>query len=220
MAAQCIRLAILIAVFASSIFLAADSARGADRPNIVIVMVDDMGYLDIGCYGGEIDTPHIDALASNGLRFSQFYNCGRCCPTRASLLTGLYPHRTGLGFMSARNYKQSGYRAELNQKCVTIAEAPGQAGYATYMSGKWHVCKDFAADGPKHNWPLQRGFDKFFGTLIAGNRFVEPTDDLFYTEAISVKAVDFLDNHVEEKPFFLYVAHTAPHCGKGIYFDG
>lgn len=202
---------------------AADTASGEDRPNIVVVMVDDMGYSDIGCYGGEIDTPHIDALASGGLRFSQFYNCGRCCPTRASLLTGLYPHRTGLGFMTARDYGQPGYRAELNRKCVTIAEALGESGYSTYMSGKWHVCKDFAADGPQHNWPLQRGFDRFFGTLIAtgsqwnpltlveGNRFIEPTDDFFYTEAITDKAIEFLNQHKKQEPFFLYVAHTAPH---------
>lgn len=138
------------------LFAEGESARTDDRPNIVVVMVDDMGYSDIGCYGGEIDTPHIDALASNGLRFSQFYNCGRCCPTRASLLTGLYPHRTGLGFMTARDYGQPGYRAELNKKCVTIAEVLGEAGYSTYMSGKWHVCKDFAPDGPKHRFSANR----------------------------------------------------------------
>ena len=108
-------------------------------------------------------------------------------------------------------------------ECVTIADALGESGYATYMSGKWHVCKDFAPDGPKHNWPLQRGFDKFFGTLIAagsqwnpltlveGNRFIEPSDDFFYTEAITDKAIEFLNQHNKQKPFFLYVAHTAPH---------
>lgn len=218
-----LRSALLTAVLISCAGAVGESVLGDDRPNIIVVMVDDMGYSDIGCYGGEVDTPHIDALSSNGLRFSQFYNCGRCCPTRASLLTGLYPHRTGLGFMTARDYGQPGYRAELNRQCVTIAEALGEAGYATYMSGKWHVCKDFAAEGPKHNWPLQRGFDKFFGTLIAagsqwnpltlveGNRFVEPSGDFFYTEAITDKAIGFLNEDNDQKPFFLYVAHTAPH---------
>jgi len=200
--------------------------RGANndsRPNILLIMVDDMGYSDIGCYGGEIDTPNIDRLADNGLRFSQFYNCGRCCPTRASLLTGLYPHKTGLGFMTARDYGKPGYRAELNRNCVTLAEALKLGGYRTYMAGKWHVCKNFAADGPKHNWPLQRGVDRFFGTLIAagsqwnpmtlteGNKPVEPDDDFFYTEAISRKAVEYIESHDAADPFFLYLAHTAPH---------
>ena len=212
-----------VALSLLAVFSVTQLTYGDSRPNIMVVMVDDMGYSDLGCYGSEIDTPHIDALASRGLRFSQFYNCGRCCPTRASLLTGLYPHRAGLGFMTARDYGHPGYRAELNQQCVTIAEALRPAGYATYMSGKWHVCMDFAADGPKHNWPLQRGFDKFYGTLIAagsqwnpltlveGNLFVKPTEDFFYTEAITDKAIGFLNDHDQQRPFFLYVAHTAPH---------
>jgi len=193
------------------------------RPNILCIVVDDMGYSDVGCYGGEIDTPNIDKLADNGLRFSQFYNCGRCCPTRASLLTGLYPHKTGLGFMTARDYGKPGYRAQLNWNCVTLAEALKLGGYRTYMTGKWHVCKDFDPEGPKHNWPLQRGFDRFFGTLIAagsqwnpmtlteGNEPVEPQGDFFYTEAISRKAVEYIGSHDAADPFFLYVAHTAPH---------
>jgi arylsulfatase A-like enzyme len=199
------------------------AATERTRPNILCIMVDDMGYSDVGCYGGEIDTPNIDKLADNGLRFSQFYNCGRCCPTRASLLTGLYPHKAGLGFMTARDYGKPGYRAELNRNCVTLAEALKLGGYRTYMAGKWHVCKDFAANGPKHNWPLQRGFDRFFGTLIAagsqwnpmtlteGNKPVMPQGDFFYTEAISRKAVEYIESHAAADPFFLYVAHTAPH---------
>lgn len=201
----------------------ANSTYGDQRPNIIVVMVDDMGYSDLGCYGGEIDTPNIDKLAGNGLRFSQFYNCGRCCPTRASLLTGLYPHKTGLGFMTARDYGKPGYRAELNRNCVTLAEALKLGGYRTYMAGKWHVCKDFDPKGPKHNWPLQRGFDRFYGTLIAagsqwnpmtlteGNSPVQPQGDFFYTEAISAKALEYIQSHNPDLPFFLYVAHTAPH---------
>ncbi len=110
------------------------------RPNIVIILADDMGYSDIGCYGGEIKTPNLDQLAANGLRFTQFYNTGRCCPTRASLLTGLYPHQAGVGHMMS-DRGTPGYRGDLNQNCVTIAEVLGDAGYRSYMSGKWHVTK-------------------------------------------------------------------------------
>ena len=207
----------------SSLPVAASISERSPRPNIIIVMVDDMGYSDIGCYGGEIDTPNIDRMAKNGLRFSSFYNAGRCCPTRASLLTGLYPHKTGLGFMTARDYGKPGYTADLNRECVTIAEALRPHGYGTYLAGKWHVCHDFAEDGPRHNWPLQRGFDKFYGTLIAagsqwnpwtlteGNSYVKPEGDFFYTEAITDKAVEYISGHPKGTPFFLYVAHTSPH---------
>lgn len=206
-----------------SLPVAASISERSPRPNIIIVMVDDMGYSDIGCYGGEIDTPNIDRMAKNGLRFSSFYNAGRCCPTRASLLTGLYPHKTGLGFMTARDYGKPGYTADLNRECVTIAEALRPHGYGTYLAGKWHVCHDFAEDGPRHNWPLQRGFDKFYGTLIAagsqwnpwtlteGNSYVKPEGDFFYTEAITDKAVEYISGHPKGTPFFLYVAHTSPH---------
>ena len=110
-------------------------------PNIIYILADDMGYSDLGCYGGEIDTPVLDGLATNGLRFSQFYNTGRCCPTRASLLTGLYPHQAGIGHMM-NDRGVDGYRGELSKTAVTIAEALKPAGYSTYMSGKWHVTKD------------------------------------------------------------------------------
>ncbi len=110
----------------------------AQRPNIVIILADDMGYSDIGCYGGEIDTPNIDRLAADGLRFTQFYNTGRCCPTRASLLTGLYPHQAGVGHM-VNDRGQPGYRGRLSDTCVTIAEVLRSAGYRTIMTGKWHV---------------------------------------------------------------------------------
>jgi arylsulfatase len=164
-------------------------------------------------------------MAMEGIRFSDFYNCSRCCPTRASLLTGLYPHKTGIGFMTAVDYGMPGYRADLNNHCVTIAEVLKLGGYSTYMAGKWHVSKDFEEDKTKHNWPLQRGFDKFFGTLIAagsqwnpltlveGNKYVKPGgDDFYYTDAISEKALEYINEHdCGENPFFLYVAHTAPH---------
>ncbi|MHC4476309.1 MAG: sulfatase-like hydrolase/transferase, partial [Planctomycetota bacterium] len=102
------------------------------RPNIILIMADDMGFSDIGCYGGEIHTPNLDRLASGGLRFAQFYNTARCCPTRASLLTGLYAHQAGVGHMTDDKGLE-GYRGNLNKNCVTIAEVLKQSGYATYM---------------------------------------------------------------------------------------
>jgi arylsulfatase len=109
------------------------------RPNIVVVLADDMGYSDIGSFGGEIETPHLDRLAEGGVRFTQFYNAGRCCPTRASLLTGLYPHQAGVGLMTYRDYGQGGYRGNLSDACVTFGEALQGAGYRTMFVGKWHV---------------------------------------------------------------------------------
>ena len=124
------------------------------QPDIVLIMADDMGYSDIGCYGGEIRTPNIDRLAHNGVRFTHGYNTARCCPTRACLMTGLYPHQAGVGHMMAdRGF--DGYRGDLNDRCVTIAEVLKTAGYGTYMSGKWHVTR--FVDKPKHNWPCQDG---------------------------------------------------------------
>ena len=105
----------------ASVLAATVTAAPTNRPNIVVILADDMGYSDLGCYGGEVHTPNIDALAQNGLRFTQFYNIGRCCPTRASLLTGLYPHQAGVGRMS-NDAKLPGYRGRLNENCVTIAE--------------------------------------------------------------------------------------------------
>ena len=206
--------------------------EAAKRPNIILIMSDDMGYSDIGCYGGEIQTPNLDGLAAGGIRFTQFYNTARCCPTRASLLSGLYPHQAGVGhMMSDRGY--DGYRGDLNKQCVTIAEALGDAGYRTYMSGKWHVTKQIFDNGSKHNWPLQRGFDKFYGTIHGAGSFYDPNSltrqndqitplndpqykpkQYYYTDAISDNAVAFLQTHRKENrrnPFFMYVAYTAAH---------
>jgi arylsulfatase A-like enzyme len=201
--------------------------RRGKGPNIVLIMADDMGYSDIGCYGGEIHTPNLDKLAANGLRFTQFYNTARCCPTRASLMTGLYPHQTGMGWMTAANLGYEGYRGDLNNKCVTIAEVLKRAGYKTYMAGKWHLVYDEYWDGPKHSWPRQRGFDRFYGTISGSGSFYKPhtlTRDntrieapkkgYYYTDAISDNASKFITQHSEvtpDAPFFLYVAYTAPH---------
>ena len=166
------------------------------------------------------------------MRFTQFYNTSRCCPTRASLLTGLYSHQTGVGLMTGDRGHEA-YRGNLNRRCVTIAEALRPAGYRTYMSGKWHVTRHIAPNGNKDNWPLQRGFDRFYGTitgagsffdpatLCRGNTYVTPENDteyqpdrFYYTDAITDQAVRFVREHDKEQakqPFFLYVAYTTAH---------
>jgi arylsulfatase A-like enzyme len=198
-----------------------------EKPNIIVILADDMGYSDISCYGGEIPTPNIDRLAENGMRFTQYYNSARCCPTRAALLTGLYPHQAGVGAMVSPNDERPGYLGRLNESCVTLAEALKLQGYQTFMSGKWHV-SHFEYQDPEPTlhpptWPVQRGFDRFFGTLagagslfdpvslMEGNEFIEPWDDFYYTEAITKKAVQFIQEAGEQNPFFLYIAHVAPH---------
>ena len=202
------------------------------RPNIVLIMSDDMGFSDIGCYGGSVDTPILDSLAANGLRFTQFYNTARCCPTRASLLTGLYQHQAGIGHMTDDKGYDS-YQGDLDSDCLTIAQVLKQADYWTYMAGKWHVTRFAGKTGPTHNWPLQRGFDKFYGTIIGagsfydpttlcrGNTFITPDNDpeykperYYYTDAISDHAVRYVREHTEQPgtdPFFMYVAYTAAH---------
>jgi arylsulfatase len=136
-------------------------ASASRRPNIVLIMADDMGFSDIGCYGGEVRTPNLDRIAQGGLRFTLFYNNAKCCPTRSALLTGLYNHEAGVGNM-VENLGTPSYQGFLNDRSVTIAEALKPAGYATLMSGKWHV-------GEKRpHWPCDRGFDRYFG-LISGS---------------------------------------------------
>jgi arylsulfatase A-like enzyme len=199
-------------------------ARG-NVPNIVLILADDLGFSDLGCYGGEILTPNLDRLAKDGLRFTHFYNCGRGCPTRAALLTGLYPHQAGVGHMM-NDYRRPGYRGNLNKECATIAELLEPAGYQSFICGKWHVSRYINSGGPKHNWPLQRGFDSFYGTihgagsyfnpvtLCRDNHFVGRPDqgDYYYTDAISDRAAEYLEQAARlPKPFFLYVAYPAPH---------
>ncbi len=196
------------------------------RPNFVLILNDDMGFSDIGCYGGEVQTPNLDGLAANGLRYTQFYNTARCCPSRASLLTGLYPQQADVGEMISDD-GIDGYRGDLNPNTVTIAEALKGGGYNAYMSGKWHVCNNVQQDGPKHSWPNQRGFDDFYGIITGAANYWNPQtltrnnepvasegDDYFLTDAISDEAARQIREHSEkgeDKPFFQYVAYTAPH---------
>jgi arylsulfatase A-like enzyme len=209
-------------------------AAEAPRPNVVLILSDDMGFSDLGCYGGELRTPNLDALAAGGVRFTQFYNCARCCPTRASLLTGLYPHQAGVGhMMNDSGEKFPGYRGDLNTQCRTIAEVLRPAGYRNYAVGKWHVTRHTGPKAPRHNWPLQRGFDRYYGMISGGGSFYDPftlTRDnerispyadkeytpktYYFTDAISDHATRFIGDHAKEhakKPFFLYVAYTAAH---------
>ena len=199
-----------------------------EPPNIVIILADDLGYSNIGAYRGEIGTPALDALALGGLRFQRFYNGGRGCPTRASLLTGRYPHAVGMGAMvSARNVlPQPGpYQGYLSEEAPTIAEMLRSTGYHTYMSGKWHVGEK------REHWPRQRGFDRYFGLISGASSYYEnivdqphiramalddtpwnpPPEGFYMTEVFTDQAVTFLQEHPAEEPFFLYLAYTAPH---------
>jgi arylsulfatase len=213
----------------------------AKRPNILVMMADDMGFSDLGCYGSEIETPNLSRLAARGIRFTQFYNTARCCPTRASLLTGLYPHQAGIGHM-VDDKGLEGYQGRLNNRCATLAEVLRQGGYRTLMAGKWHV-------GEKRpHWPCDRGFDRYWG-LISGacnywrlepgrqmardNEPIKPEGEKFYmTDAFADHAIEMLhEDGRGPKPFFMYLAFTSPHWPlhawpediakyKGKYIDG
>jgi arylsulfatase len=202
------------------------------RPNIIIILADDMGYSDIGCFGSEIKTPNLDGMAAKGVRFTQMYNGARCCPTRASLLTGLHPHQAGVGHMVG-NHGLREYQGYLRDDCVTIAEALRAGGYRTLMSGKWHVGggydplrpETWRPGAPDHPTPRQRGFDRYFGTLDGAGSYFHPhvllRDDTvirpegqnyYYTDEITRNAVEMIEDAAQErKPFFLYLAYTAPH---------
>lgn len=217
----------LLTVFITLFLITCSST--ADKPNILLIMADDMGYSDLGCYGSEIDTPNINRLAEEGLRFTQFYNAARCCPTRASLLTGLYPHQTGMGGMVVKNPGQrepGAYQGYINENCVTIAEVLKEAGYTTLMSGKWHV-GEF-----RPVWPVDRGFDRYYGLISGAANYFNPnltknpnaertmakddreiplpSENFYMTDAITDHAVEMLKEY-EDETFFHYVAYTAPH---------
>ena len=203
-----------------------------DKPNILILLADDLGWSDLGCYGGEIRTPNLDSLAAGGLRFTQFYNCTRCCPSRASLLTGLYPHQAGIGLMTSDQAAKfpgagdkgnafPGYRGALNANCVTIAQVLKPAGYRTAAVGKWHV-----GDSEP---PTKRGFEDFYG--FVGGYGVDSWEprmltrlpegrpqrnyapgEFFATDAITDHALEFLaDMRQSGAPWLLYIGYQAPH---------
>jgi arylsulfatase A-like enzyme len=195
------------------------AAPGRRRPNILLIVADDLGYSDLGSYGGEIETPVLDSLATNGLRFTQFYTTARCCPSRASLLTGQYPHKVGVGHM-VTDLGHPGYRGRLSENAATLAEVLKPAGYRTFMSGKWHV-------GTPD--PTRHGFEQWFGTLISAQSFWDPAQYVrlpqgsrtrsfdpatFYgTDALTDYALDFLADArtTPDQPWFLYLAFHAPH---------
>lgn len=206
----------------------------AALPNILLIMADDMGYSDIGSYGGEIDTPNIDALAEKGVRFSQFYNTARCSTTRASLLAGRYPHKVQMGHLAGKRFNHlEGYRGDLARDVKILPEILSQSGYKNYMVGKWHLANYGETElqveniSDLENTPNKRGFDAFYGTLLGGNNYFSPKylfrnerailaegDEYYYTDAISHEAVRFINSHMahnKEQPFFLYAAYTAPH---------
>ena len=204
----------------------------ADQPNVILILVDDMGFADLGVTGSEIHTPNIDQLANNGALLTSMYNCARCCPTRASLLTGLYPHNAGIGHMGA-NLGTPAYQGFLRNDSATIAEVLRAFGYRTAMSGKWHVAGDFLArdidswrlGDIDHPTPRQRGFDRFYGIVDGATHFFSPhymleddsrievdPGDFYFTDAITDNAIKMIEESVSaEDPFFLYLAHAAPH---------
>jgi arylsulfatase A-like enzyme len=195
------------------------NAEQGDAPNILLIVADDLGFSDLGCYGGEIETPNLDRLADGGLRLTQFYTTGRCCPSRAGLLTGLYPHRVGLGHMT-QDIDQPGYRGRLAEGVMTIGDQLSRAGYRTFLSGKWHLGTDD---------PTRHGFEEFYGTLTSAKTFWDPSHyrrlpegrqarkydeaEFYGTDALADHAIDFLGqaHQTPEKPWFLYLAFNAPH---------
>lgn len=197
-----------------------DKAVENERPNIVLIMVDDMGYSDLGSYGSEIETPNLDRLATEGLRLTEFYNNSICAPTRASLITGQYQHKAGMGYFNV-NLGLPAYQGYINKESLTFGEVLREGGYQTYISGKWHVGNDSLS------WPQQRGFDQSYGFIGALSNFFSTDNDLvelkhnsktvvldtgkYLTDEITDHALSFIENGDQDKPFFLYVPFNAPH---------
>ena len=202
----------------------ATTKNATNKPNIVLIMADDLGFSDIGCYGSEIKTPNLDKLASEGMRLKQCYNNGICAPSRATLLTGQYPHKAGIGFFNA-DLGLPAYQGFLNKQSLTFGEIFQQAGYNTYLSGKWHVGNDSS------KWALKRGFDRFFGFIsgassffdakpitkgsndffVDGNQKYYPPKDFYLTDELTKRGIGFLKDNKKSNPFFLYMAYSSPH---------
>ena len=185
-------------------------------PNILLILADDLGYSDLGCYGGEIRTPHIDSLAKCGVRFTQLYNSARCCPSRASLMTGLYPSQAGIGDFTTSEPSPDrgpGYLGRLNDQCVTLAELLKPAGYGCYYVGKWHMHEETG--------PIKRGFDEFYGFTRGHShdqydadyyirlpksrqKEIDPPGDAFYaTDVFNDYALEFIrQGQKSGKPWF------------------
>jgi arylsulfatase len=203
------------------------------RPNVLLILVDDMGFSDIGCYGAEIRTPNLDLLAAGGLRFSQAYNCARCCPTRAALLTGVYPHQAGIGHM-VQNLGLPAYQGYLRDDCATLAEALRPAGYLSGLSGKWHAGgffdrsptgrADWNLNDPQRPLPTHRGFDRFYGNpagggsyfnvapLVAQDRIIEVPEGFYTTDNYTAAALQMMEEAVRAgRPFFVHLCYNAPH---------
>lgn len=199
---------------------AAPCLNAAEKPNILYILADDLGFSDLGCFGGEIETPVLDSLAEGGVRLTQFYNTGRCCPSRAAILTGQYPHRVGLGHMTTNDLGRPGYRGVVSSKAQTIAQVLKPAGYRSFIAGKWHL----GTPDPTGN-----GFEEFYGTLVSAKRFFDsdhlvrfpegrqarqyPEGEFYATDAVTDHALDFLKlaRETPDQPWFLYLAYHAPH---------
>lgn len=197
-----------------------ETSLSAEAPNVLIILADDLGYSDLGCYGGEIPTPYLDRLAAAGVRMSAFYATPRCSPTRASLLTGRYSHEVGIGVLT----RPVGYRGSLDPHVPTLATVLKEQGYRTCLAGKWHLSSD--VENPNDTWPTRRGFDEFYGILGGATSYfnpqafyhqetpiqIAPEEDFYLTDALTDHAIDFTSRSAEQDdPFFLYLAYTAPH---------
>lgn len=219
--------------------ITADSQRAWPRerrapdgaPNIIVVLVDDMGYSDVGPFGSEIDTPNLDRLAEQGLRLTNFHSTPVCSPARAALLTGLNPHRAG--FASVANYDPGfpNLRVEIDEDVLTLPEILRENGYATYAIGKWHLTRDALINrgASRHTWPVQRGFDQYYGVFDGANSYFHPNQitqdntpvlrdelpaDYYLTDDYTDRAIEMIKDlraNDQTKPFFLYFAHTAMH---------
>jgi arylsulfatase len=203
----------------------------AGSPNVIVILMDDMGFSDLGCFGGDIDTPHIDALAAGGLRFTGYTTVPMCTPARAALLTGRNPHSVGCGWLSQSNPGFPGYGGEISLSAPTMAELLRAGGYSTLAAGKWHNTYDRnnLPGGDTRSWPIQRGFDQFYGFMGAETSYFQPDnmmegnhpanmvrypDDYFAPDDYTHRAVEWLTQHATsspDKPFFLYLAFQTPH---------